>query len=161
MSASQILIISRGSDNLWHIVPLLDSYNELFWALLATASLLQWDTEGITIAGVTSVSSAAANQLSYPYDLALDSSKTVYIAERGNNRVQNWLMGASSGSTVAGQASGASGSSLNYFNRVGGVIIDSSGNLYVTDSFNNRVQFWANGSTSGTIIAGIGMLANG
>jgi NHL repeat len=114
---------------------------------------------GITIAGITGISGAAANELSYPYDLTLDSLDTVYIAERGNNRVQKWLVGASSGSTVAGQASGLSGSGLNYFNRAGGVVVDSNDNLYVTDPFNHRVQYWPNGSTSGTIIAGTGTSA--
>jgi hypothetical protein len=121
--------------------------------------LPQWYAIGDTIAGLTSVTGTSGNLLSYPYDIALDSSNSLYIAERGNNRVQLWLMGASSGSTVAGQASGAAGSGINYFNRAGGVVVDSNGNLYVTDAFNYRVQFWPYGSSSGSIIAGTGMLA--
>ena len=139
------------------INPLLfDSSNEFLCIISATPLSVSWDTQGITIAGQSSLSGAGANQLSYPYDLTLDLSKSVYIAERGNNRVEKWLLGASSGTTVAGQANGAAGSSLNYFNRAGGVVIDSSGNLYVTDPFNHRVQYWASGSSSGTIIAGTG-----
>lgn len=130
---------------------------EFSYPISATQLSLHWNTEGITIAGITGISGNGANELSYPYDLALDSSKSVYIAERGNNRVQEWLLGASSGLTVAGQANGASGSSLNYFNRAGGVVVDSSGNLYVTDPFNHRVQYWPSGSSSGTIVAGTGM----
>lgn len=126
------------------------------YTILATVTFFQWYRPGSTVAGVTGSSTNAATDASYPYDIALDSSNTLYVAERGNNRVQKWLQGATSGSTVAGQANGASGSSLNYFNRAGGVVVDSSGNLYVSDSFNYRVQFWANGSSSGTIIAGTG-----
>ena len=124
---------------------------------LASSLPVQWDDTGITVAGTTGSSSSASDRLSYPYDLAVDSSKTMYIAERDNNRVQKWLAGASSGSTVAGQSSGAGGSALNYFNRTGGVVVDSNGNLYVTDPFNHRVQYWASGSSTGTIIAGTGI----
>jgi hypothetical protein len=128
--------------------------------LIATPLPVQWGTAGITVAGTTGVNSSGAAYLSYPYDLALDSFDSIYIAERGNNRVQKWLVNATSGSTVAGQANGAAGSALDYFNRTGGVVVDSNENLYVTDPFNNRVQYWANGSSSGTIIAGTGMLSN-
>ena len=131
------------------------------YTILATQLSLLWNTGGITIAVTTGISGNGSNELSYPYDLALDSYKSVYIAERSNNRVQKWLLGASSGSTVAGQASGASGSGLNYFNRAGGVVVDLSGNLYVTDPYNHRVQYCPYGSSSGTIIAGTGMPTKG
>ncbi|CAF4686200.1 unnamed protein product, partial [Rotaria magnacalcarata] len=121
-----------------------------------TTYMPQCTATATTIAGISGISGAASNQLSYPYDITLDSSNTLYIADRGNNRVQQWVTNASSGSTVAGQASGAVGSALNYFNRAGGVVIDSAGNLYVTDPFNDRVQYWANGSMSGSIIIGTG-----
>ncbi|CAM4756201.1 unnamed protein product [Rotaria magnacalcarata] len=123
---------------------------------VCTTYMPQCTATATTIAGISGISGAASNQLSYPYDITLDSSNTLYIADRGNNRVQQWVTNASSGSTVAGQASGAVGSALNYFNRAGGVVIDSAGNLYVTDPFNDRVQYWANGSMSGSIIIGTG-----
>jgi len=124
---------------------------------LASSLPVQWNRTGITVAGITGSSSSASNHLSYPYDLAVDSSKTMYIAERDNNRVQMWLAGASSGSTVAGQSSGTAGSTVNYFNRADGVVVDSNGNLYVTDPYNHRVQYWPSGSSTGTIIAGTGI----
>ena len=124
---------------------------------LANSLRLQWNRTGITVAGITGSTSSASNHLSYPYDLAVDSSKTIYIAERGNNRVQMWLAGASSGSTVAGQSNGTAGAAVNYFNRTGGVVVDSNGNLYVTDPDNHRVQYWPSGSSTGTIIAGTGI----
>ncbi|CAF4350795.1 unnamed protein product, partial [Adineta steineri] len=40
------------------------------------------------------------------------------------------------------------------------IFVDSSQNLYVADTYNNRVMFWANGSSSGTIVAGNGSLGN-
>jgi len=124
---------------------------------LASSLPVQWNNTDKTVAGITGSSSSASDCLSYPYDLAVDSSKTMYIADRDNNRVQMWLAGASSGSTAAGQSSGAGGSALNYFNRAGGVAVDSNGNLYVTDPYNHRVQYWPSGSSTGTIIAGTGI----
>ncbi|CAF4136506.1 unnamed protein product, partial [Rotaria sp. Silwood2] len=37
------------------------------------------------------------------------------------------------------------------------VIIDSNDNIYVTDTFNYRVQLWTSGSSSGTTVAGTGV----
>ena len=123
-----------------------------------TTLVMQWNRVALTVAGVTGVNDNALNHLSYPYDIFLDSSKSLFIAERGNNRVQKWLFNATNGSTVAGQSNGVAGSALNYFNRCGGVVVDSKGNIYVSDPYNNRVQLWLNGSSTGTIIAGAGNL---
>ena len=85
----------------------------------------------------------------------VDSSNSIYIADYGNNRVQRWLPGATSGTTVAGQASGTSGSAANLLNRPTDVVVDSGGNVYVADSNNHRIQYWANGASSGITVAGI------
>jgi hypothetical protein len=98
----------------------------------------------------------AANQLSSPMGLALDSSNTLYIGDLNNSRVQKWPMGAWTGITVAGQASGASNSTANSLNQVGGIVIDSNDGVYVSDIFNCRIQYWPNGASSGTNVAGTG-----
>ncbi|CAF2977042.1 unnamed protein product, partial [Rotaria sp. Silwood2] len=87
--------------------------------------------------------------------LTLDLSNTLYIADWYNNRVQAWLQGASTGITVAGGSSGVSGSTANYLNMPSDVAVDSNGNVYVSDTLNNRVQFWAKSASSGTTIAGL------
>jgi hypothetical protein len=87
--------------------------------------------------------------------LALDSSNTLYIGDLNNSRVQKWPMGAWIGSTVAGQINGASSSTSNSLNQVGGLVIDSTGGIYVADIFNFRIQYWPNGASSGTTVAGI------
>ena len=46
---------------------------------------------GMTIAGVTSFPGSAANQLWYPYSVALDSDLNLYVADLSNNRVQKFL----------------------------------------------------------------------
>jgi sugar lactone lactonase YvrE len=98
----------------------------------------------------------AANQLSSPVGLALDSSNTLYIGDLNNSRVQKWPMGTWIGITVAGLASGAANTTANSLNQVGGIAIDSAGGLYVSDIFNCRIEYWPNGASSGTMVAGTG-----
>lgn len=100
---------------------------------------------------------ATSALLNQPWGLALDGSGNLFIADQGNNRVQE--VPAASGTqfgismtandmyTVAGSAAGTSGSSgdggpaasalLNTPNKVR---TDHAGNLYITDSQNFRVQ---------------------
>lgn len=127
--------------------------NQLFLFFLATALTYNWNASGITVAG-TGTAGSNVNQLNTPFGIFMDSFNALYIADYGYNRIQKWLSGASTGTTVAGQASGASGSTAAYLNGPTGIIVDSSGNMYIADCYNYRVQFWANGSTSGTTIAG-------
>jgi len=103
----------------------------------------------------TGVLGTTEYQLSCPMGLALDSSNTLYIGDLNNSRVQKWPMGAWIGSTVAGQINGASSSTSNSLNQAGGVAIDSTDGIYVADIFNCRIQYWPNGASSGTTVAGI------
>jgi sugar lactone lactonase YvrE len=98
----------------------------------------------------------ASNLLNWPIGLALDSSRSIYVGDYNNNRVQNFLSGILNGTTVAGQANGAQNRTPETLNYPAGVLVDSSGNLYVADSGNSRVQLWANGASSGVTIAGNG-----
>ncbi len=81
---------------------------------------------------------------------------TLYIADYLNNRVQRYLLDSSNGATIAGQANGVIGSTATDFHYPTDAVIDSSGNLYVTDRYNNRVQLWSSGASIGKTIAGTG-----
>ena len=107
----------------------------------------------MTIAGGYGV---AANLLNLPYGIIVDSSNAVYIADQYNNRVQKWTAGASTGTTVAGQAAGTWGTVANSLYYPAGITLDSNGSLYVVDSNNHRVQLWLSGASSGSTIAGTG-----
>ena len=86
----------------------------------------------------------------------MDSSNTLYIADRGNNRIQKWSMNALSGTTVAAQVTGVPGAGLNTLNQPGCVKVDSSGNMYIAEVYNYRVLFWPSGASSGILVAGNG-----
>jgi hypothetical protein len=118
--------------------------------------LYRWNSTGITVAGAVATPGTTANRLNIAYGLALDSSNTLYIADNNNNRIQKWLNGSVSGTTVAGQASGISGTNASFLQNPSGLAVDSSGNVYVADSFNQRMQLWLNGASSGTTIGGTG-----
>ena len=74
-----------------------------------------------------------------------------------NDDVDNCLSVANGpstiGATVAGDLSG-SGAGSGQFNRPKHIIIDDSGNLYISDKDNHRIQKWEPGATEGTTVAG-------
>lgn len=106
--------------------------------------------------GVTGQSGTGSNQLQRPFGLFVDSFNSLYIADAANHRVQKYLYNSSSGTTVAGQANGASGTGANFFRYCSDVAVDSNGNIYVADILNSRIQLWANGSSTGTTAFGNG-----
>ncbi|CAF1194476.1 unnamed protein product [Adineta ricciae] len=132
----------------------------LYWngthCVSTSTILLSWNTTGITVAGKVATPSSAPDRLHEPFGLALDSADTLYIADQNNNRIQKWLSGAPNGSTLAGQANGASGASATTLNAPSSAAIDTNGNLYIADTNNHRVQFWPYNVSSGTTVAGTG-----
>ena len=56
------------------------------------------------------------------------------------------------GFTVAGGQ--GNGAGISQLNRPFGIYVDDAGNVYVADSYNNRIQKWAPGSLTGITVAG-------
>jgi gliding motility-associated-like protein len=97
-------------------------------------------------------SGSGNNQLNKPFSVFVDEYGNIFIADLGNNRIQKWAAGASSGVTVAG-GNGA-GSAANQLNGGAAVFVDQAGNIFVSDGGNNRVQKWGPGATNGITVAG-------
>ena len=58
------------------------------------------------------------------------------------------------GVTLAGSAVGSQGVAASLMNLTYSLTMDSSNALYVTDHFNNRIQKWSSGASSGVTVAG-------
>jgi uncharacterized protein (TIGR03437 family) len=86
---------------------------------------------------------ATVLQLNHPAGLAMDASGALYIADTANRRVVKFAGGvatpfAGNGST---QFSGDNGPAVKAgINDPAGVAVDTAGNVYITDTFNNRIR---------------------
>ncbi len=83
--------------------------------------------------------------LYYPYGVSVDSAGNIYIADYGNNRVRKVDAATKIITTVAGNGSygyrGDGGDARNaslYYPY--GVSVDSAGNIYISDFYNNRIR---------------------
>jgi hypothetical protein len=74
------------------------------------------------------------------------------VADVGNNRIQKWAPGASSGTTAAG--GNGFGSSANQLAGPRALYVDGQGNIYIADTYNYRIQKWKPGAIKGVTVAG-------
>ncbi len=91
---------------------------------------------------------ATSAQLYFPDGVAVDSAGNLYIADFGNNRIRKVANGVIT--TVAGNGtqgfSGDNGPATSAeLNFPTGVAVDSAGNLYIPEPYNNRIRKVSNG----------------
>lgn len=144
-----------------------DSSGNLYIADTSNQKIRKIDTNGTitTFAGTTSGNTgdgfaATLAKLSNPRGLAFDSSGNLYIADTSNHRIRK-VNTSGIISTFAGTTNGFSGdgglATAAQFSSPQGISVDSSGNVYVTDTANHRLRKIATdgnistlaGSTSG------------
>jgi uncharacterized protein (TIGR03437 family) len=98
-----------------------------------------------------------------PYAVALDSKANVYIAEPPDGRIReltvaNLFINTVAGNGVLGFAGDGGPAVKAEINLASGVAVDSSGNLYIADAFNNRIRKVDTGGNI-TTIAGSGVFS--
>ena len=107
----------------------LDTLHQVMRAPLSSSTTLPTPIAGTGAAG------SASNMLNSPRGIFVDIALSLYVADCGNNRVQLFLSGQSSGSTLAG--SGAAGTTT--LDCPIAVMLDKRGYLYILDHNNHRV----------------------
>jgi len=99
--------------------------------------------------------STANGQFYQPTYLTIDSSGNIYVSDQSNNRVQklsssgSFIFGIGAGYQGVGGSVGGTGTTGGKFNEPQGIKVDSSGNIWVVDYVNNRVQEF---NSSGTFV---------
>lgn len=112
-------------------------------------------TSGTVVAGGNGPG-LATNQLDLPVGVFFHApSNSLFIANANNNNIVQWVIGASTGTVVAGSPSGMPGNSSILLDYPVGVTLDSFGNMYVADRNNHRIQFFLAGQSIATTIAGV------
>ena len=84
----------------------------------------------------------ASARFIYPYGIAVDSAGNVYVGDSGNNRIRkispNGEVTTLAGDGTAGYMDGPGASARFSFPR--GLVVDSTGNIYVADEAGNRIR---------------------
>ena len=96
----------------------------------------------ITFSGNVSILAGTASNFNNPMDVAVDASGNVYVADTYNNKIRKitlaGIVTTLAGSGIVGATDGIGTAAS--FNTPQGLAIDSSGNVYVADSFNNKIR---------------------
>jgi hypothetical protein len=110
-----------------------------------------------TIAGQTNAGfqdgTNTAAQFSGPAGVAVDANDNVFVTDQFNNAIRlltamgtNWVVTTLAGQLNAGAANGLGTNAQ--FNSPVGIALDTNGNLYVTDLFNNAIRKMTPSGTS-------------
>ena len=105
--------------------------------------------------------------LNKPTDIDVDLSGNVYIINTNNNNVKMISVVDGTISTVAGQVSGTTGSTgdgmaatIAFLSNAYGLFVDVSANIYIGDTFNNRIRFVNAVTGIITTVAGNGVIGS-
>ena len=91
---------------------------------------------------------ATSAGLANPWGVAADSAGNFFIADVGNNRIRkisNGIITTVVGNGTAGFSGDNGLATSAQLNQAYGIIVDSSGNLYIADAGNNRIRKVSNG----------------
>ena len=149
----------------------IDGSDNVYVADSGNHRILKFNSSGVYQAQWGS-SGTAENQFNSPADVAVDASGNIYVADNWNHRVQKfnssgtfvsmWGWGVDNGSSAlqvctTGCEAGSSGSGDGQFTQVFGVAVGPSGNIYVGEYGNHRIQKFDN---SGALLSKWGSFCN-
>ena len=103
---------------------------------------------------------ATSAQFNQPVGVAVASDGTVYVADRNNHVIRKFLVGGTIATVAGNGTSGWSGdngpAAAAQLAAPSGVALDSSGNLYIADTNNNRIRMVTAANHTIATIAGTG-----
>ncbi|CAF3341558.1 unnamed protein product [Rotaria sp. Silwood2] len=123
---------SAGHSSTHFLIPNYDTNEIVRWVLSAH----NWTHVAGNINGSAGSDSSS---LYHPVGMTIDPMGTIYIADARNHRIQFFLAGKSNGTTIAG-ITDVSGNDSTLLYSSYWVALDNQLNLYVSDTFNHRVQ---------------------
>jgi len=136
-------------------------WTQLAFAQASTTADVVWGQMGSFTASGSNDGGISANSVNSPQGIMLDGSGNLYAADTGNSRLLLYPSGSTTATRVYGQLGNFTtniqndgGISANSLVAPYAVALDSNGNLYVADSYNNRVLFYPAGSTTATRVYG-------
>ena len=98
-------------------------------------SFLSFNMNNSMMAAGTGSAGSSATMLDSPRGIYVDQSFNLYVADCGNDRIQQFQPMQSNGITIAGNES----SQNITLNCPTGVVLDADGYLFIVDSFNHRI----------------------
>jgi DNA-binding beta-propeller fold protein YncE len=119
------------------------STNSLYIANNLANNIVCWvlgaSTWTLVAGSSTGLLGSTPTQLNLPTDVTLDWMGNIYVSDQGNQRIQLFLAGQSSGITIAGVTL-ILGNTPQLLDMPSSLALDSQLNLYVADYLNDRVQ---------------------
>ena len=156
-SGPQQVSIDPVSGNLWVV----DYNNNRMEEFNSSGTFLLGIGAGYQgVGGTIGSSGTTKGQFVGLYGVAVDASSNVYVADTGNNRVQKFNSSGTWLSQIgcAGSSLCSSSNANGKFSSPDTVSVDSSGNIWVTDDDNQRVEEF---NSSGSYLMSIGASYNG
>ena len=144
LASAQGISIDENSDRLY----IADTYNRRIVRYFS-------NTTSEIVAGGTSCGNAKT-QLCNPTGVYFEAAtNSLIISDYTRSSIVRWIIGTNEWIRLAGNVSMIGGNTSAELNRPEGIGVDVIGNLYVPDSYNNRIQFFPVGQLDGLTIAGV------
>ncbi len=117
--------------------------NSLFISNFYSQSVVCWvlgaSSRTLVAGSPNNLTGSTPTLLYQPVGITFDPMGNLYVADSANHRIQLFMAGQSSGTTIAG-ISTTSGQVSSFLYFPYWPILDSQLNLYVVDTYNNRIQ---------------------